>query len=163
MAGVTVGVCRRSHKWGYNGDRNPAQHCRQQPQRVTSAICADGCATVRSGAKSKPKRARTNRRLSNRSFPNQSLTTTLAIARTRPPTRLPRPQSAIRHLTRASPQPRPGAGKGLRRDRGVIVIATVDEGAVDVAAGHKYRRRHRQCRRRAALRAKLLRPMQLRN
>ena len=161
MAGVTVWVCRRSHKCGYSGSPNSRQHCRQQPQRVTSAICADGCATVRSGAKSKPKnRGQTNRRLSNPSFPNQSLMTTLAIARTRPS--MKRPRRPVRRPRKISPQPRPGAGNSLRRDRVAIAIATAGGDAADVAAGRKHQLRHRPCRRRAGLRAKLLRRIRLR-
>ena len=142
---------------------NRGQHCRQQPQRVTSAICADGCATVRSGAKSKPKnRGQTSRRLSNPSFPNLFLTI-LAIVPTSRRMRRQRPQPPVRRPRKASQQPRPGAENSLHRDHAAIAIATAAGDAADAVAGHKRQARRRRCPLRVGLRAKPPRPTQLRS
>ena len=89
MASITVWVCQISHI----GVVLDGARCRggrsiaaRPPKRVTSAICADGCATVRSGANNRPKnRGRNSRRLCNPSFPNLYPTTSATASRAMSP------------------------------------------------------------------------------
>ena len=138
-----------------------SRHCRQPLKRVTSATCADGCATVRSGANNRPKnRGRSNRHPCNPDFLNQFPTISATVLKS-PNTRLPRPPRLSQKSRNVSPQPKPGAGKSLHRALAAIATATV---AADAEAGEadlSRRLRRQSCRLLADRPAKLPRPIQL--
>jgi hypothetical protein len=159
MSQVTRWIGPRSHWYGFCCHGNRSRNCRHPPQRVTSAICADGCATVRSGANnSQTSRGRTNnRRLFNPDFPNL-FPTTLATA-----WRATSPRRRAYLTTRNNRYRRSPAGERSRlRGRRAIATAAVDavEGAGVLKLQRNCLRKRLRCPLLAAPRARARKPTQ---
>ena len=131
---------RQPRKCGFVGASNRGRDCRRRLQRVTSATCADGCATAQSGANSNRKnRGRTSRCPYSHDFPNPSPTISVTAKKSLG-TSLPLVRMAIRLRT-----------VSRRRRRAVVekshpkAFAATGAGGgegVDGVEGRKRRSRH---------------------
>ena len=127
----------------HTAEKGAGRNCSRLGKRVTSATCADGCATAASGANSQ--RGSRNRRrlhLCSRSFPNLELATSIWMKGSPISKRNPSPSW---NLLNPNPSPREAMEKSLHRSYpGAIAIdAAVAE---DVGVGRRPHYKPPHCR-----------------